>query len=258
MPTVPSPYRQTCAQRWSACSIERNPPEDPLMSELVTTTDQEHFTSIVMDDGKANALCFDMLQQLNAALDQAQQAAKVVVISGRPGKFSAGFDLSVMGRMDDATVDLLRQGAGLSRRLLNFDTPVIAAATGHALAMGALMLLSVDYRIGVQGNYKLGLNEVAIGMTLPHFGVELARARLSRRHLNAAVSLARVYDGAGAVDAGFLDEAVEPDQLTTHAAAVAEQFAALSMEAHKGTKQRQRSEWNEALDAALVKDFASH
>ncbi len=225
------------------------------MSELVTTTDKEHYTLIAMDDGKANAVSFDMLQQLNAAFDQAQEAGKVVVICGRDGKFSAGFDLSVMGRMDESTMDLLKQGAELSRRLVNFDTPVIAAATGHALAMGALMLLSVDYRIGVDGSYKTGLNEVAIGMTLPHFGVELARERLSKRHLNSAVSLAHIYDGAGAVEVGFLDEAVDAEQLMTRAAAVAEQFSALNMEAHKGTKQRQRAGWNAALEEALRRDF---
>jgi enoyl-CoA hydratase len=227
------------------------------MSELVTVTEEEHYTLVAMDDGKANALSFDMLQQVNAGLDQAEQAGKVVVICGRAGRFSAGFDLSIMGRMDESTIDLLSQGARLSRRLLAFDTPVIIAATGHALAMGALLLLSADYRVGVLGDYKLGLNEVAIGMTLPHFGVELARARLSRRHLNRAVSLAQVYDAAGAAEAGFLDEAVAEGELMARAAEVATQFAGLDMEAHKGTKARLRADWNAALDAALESDFGA-
>ena len=227
------------------------------MSELVTTSEQTNYVLITMDDGKANALSFDMLQQVNAALDQAEEAGKVVIICGRPGKFSAGFDLSIMGQGGDAMIDLLRQGAGLSQRLLKFPTPVILAASGHALAMGALMLLSADYRIGVKGNYKIGLNEVAIGMTLPLFGVELARARLDGAHLNNAVGLAHLYDAIGAADVGFLDEAVEEDALLPRAVALADQVAALDMEAHRNTKGRVRAPLNVALETALEQELAS-
>ena len=225
------------------------------MSELVTRTEADTHTLITMDDGKANALSFDMLEQINDALDGAEQTGKVVILSGRPGKFSAGFDLSIMGQGGDAMVDLLRQGANLSRRLLNWDTPVILAVSGHALAMGGLLLLSADYRIGVQGDFKLGLNEVAIGMTLPHFGVELARARLSRRHFNNAVGLAKVYDPETAVDAGYLDEVVAVEQLQIRAIELAEQLTGLDMEAHKNSKARVRSDLNAALEEALQKEL---
>ena len=227
------------------------------MSDLVQVREEENYSLIQMDDGKANALSFAMLQQLGTALDQAEQAGKVVIIAGRAGKFSAGFDLSVMGQGGDAMIDLLRQGAELSRRLLNFETPIILAASGHALAMGALLLLSADYRIGINGNYKIGLNEVAIGMTLPHFGVELARARLSKRYLNNAVGLATVYDSPGAVEAGYLDEAVDEQQLLPRAIALAEQFSALNLEAHKNTKARVRADLNAALDLALAQELGT-
>ena len=227
------------------------------MSNLVTTSAEEQYTLIAMDDGKANALSFDMLQQINAALDEAQQAGKVVILAGRPGKFSAGFDLSIMGQGGDAMLDLLRQGAELSQRLLNFETPVILAVSGHALAMGALTLLSADYRIGINGNYKIGLNEVAIGMTLPLFGVELARARLDSAHLNNAVGLAHLYDAVGAAEVGFLDEAVDEASLMPRAIAMAEQLAALDMEAHKNTKGRVRAPLNAALAQALEQELGS-
>ena len=227
------------------------------MSDLVSTTLEQHHTFIVMDDGKVNALSFDMLQQINAALDQAREAGKVVILAGRPGKFSAGFDLSVMGQGGDAMLDLLRQGAALSQRLLNFETPVILAVSGHALAMGALTLLSADYRIGINGNYKIGLNEVAIGMTLPLFGVELARARLDSAHLNNAVGLAHLYDAVGAAEVGFLDEAVDEASLMPRAIAMAEQLAALDMEAHKNTKGRVRAPLNAALAQALEQELGN-
>lgn len=227
------------------------------MAALVECKLQSNYTLISMDDGKANALGFDMLAQLGAALDQAEQAAKAVVIAGRPGKFSAGFDLSVMSQGGDGMLQLLRAGAQLSRRLLNFPAPVVLAVSGHALAMGALMLLSADYRVGVHGTYKIGLNEVAIGMTLPYFGVELARARLATTHLGPAVALARIYDAAGAVEAGYLDEAVSEEDLLARATELAAQFSTLNMEAHRQTKARTREQLNAALQAAIDKELGA-
>jgi len=225
------------------------------MTTLVDFQDESNYCLLTMDDGKANALSFDMLAQINGALDRAAEAGKVVIICGRPGKFSAGFDLAVMGQGGDAMIELLEQGAGLSRRLLEFDTPVVLAVSGHALAMGALLLLSADYRIGIHGDFKIGLNEVAIGMTLPWFGVELARARLATRQVNAAVGLARLYDAAGAVEVGYLDQSVDAEQLLPAAISVAEQLAALDMEAHRQTKARVREDLNAALDRAMEREF---
>jgi enoyl-CoA hydratase len=227
------------------------------MTSLVTCTQEQDYTLITLDDGKANALGYDMLAQIDAALETAEQAGKVLVIMGRPGKFSAGFDLSVMGQGGDAMVDILRRGANLSRRLLNFPAPVVLAVSGHALAMGALLLLSADYRIGVHGTYKIGLNEVAIGMTLPYFGIELARARLAKTHAGAAVALARIYDAAGALEAGYLDEAVSEEDLLQRAIELAGQLATLNMEAHRQTKARMREDLNAALEQAIVTELGA-
>lgn len=225
------------------------------MSAFVEFSEETNHCLIQMDDGKANALGFELLAQLDAALDQAEASGKVVIITGRPGKFSAGFDLTVMGAGGEPMLDLLRKGAGIAQRLVSFPAPVILAATGHALAMGGLLLLSADYRIGIHGNYKIGLNEVAIGMTLPWFGVELARARLAPAHLERAVSLAMLYNATGAVEAGFLDEAVDEEQLLPRAIALAEQFATINMEAHRGSKLRTREQLIKGLEGALDREF---
>ncbi len=225
------------------------------MSELVTVQEHDTHLLISMDDGKANALSFDMFEALNAALDTAAAAGKVVVLAGRPGKFSAGFDLKVMGSGGEPMINLLRQGAELSKRLLTFPTPVVLAVSGHALAMGALLCLSADYRIGMRGDYKLGLNEVAIGMTLPWFGIELARTRLDETQVNAAVGLARIYNPDEAVDVGYLDEAVADDQLLARAEEMAMALSGLNMAAHKATKARVREAFLERLDEALRRDF---
>ncbi len=226
------------------------------MTELVTLQEHDTHVVIVMDDGKANALSFDMFSAVNAALDVAEKAGKVVVLAGRPGKFSAGFDLKVMSGGGQPMVDLLRSGAELAQRLLKFPTPVILAVSGHALAMGALLCLSADYRIGMHGNYKIGVNEVAIGMTMPWFGVELTRARLDLARVNAAVGLAQIYSADEAVSVGYLDEAVEAEHLLARANEMAATLAQLDMAAHKATKLRVREIFIERLEAALQRDFS--
>jgi enoyl-CoA hydratase len=223
--------------------------------QIVTFSEEEKYSLIQLDDGKANALGFAMLEQIDEALNQAEAAGKVLVIAGRPGKFSAGFDLAVMGEGGDALVSILRAGATLAQRLLGFPTPVVLAVSGHALAMGGLLLLTADYRIGTAGNFKIGLNEVAIGMTMPWFGVELGRARLVPAHFERAVSCASLYDADGAVEAGFLDEAVDVDQLMSRAVVVAEQLSDLDLAAHKATKDRVREPLNRALEQAIAQEL---
>ena len=225
------------------------------MSDLVTLTESESQVWLTMDDGKANALSFEMFDAINAGLDHAAETGKVLVLAGRPGKFSAGFDLKVMSGGGEPMVRLLRQGAELSIRLLSFNTPVVLAVSGHALAMGALLCLSADYRVGTRGSYKLGLNEVAIGMTLPWFGIELARSRLAPRLLSEAVGLARIYDPEAAVAVGYLDEAVVEDQLIDRTTELAQSFAALDMSAHRNSKARFREELFARLETALQRDF---
>lgn len=196
------------------------------MSEHVSFTLVGDVAHIAIDDGKANALSHAVIDSIDAALDRARNEAKAVVLSGRPGRFSAGFDLSVMNGGIDAVRALVRAGADLSMRLYELDRPVVIACTGHALAAGAILLMSADVRIGAEGAFKIGLNEVAIGMPVPVFATELARDRLSRRHLTAATVLATIYDPAGALDAGYLDETAAPDEVIDTALARAAQLAA--------------------------------
>ena len=225
------------------------------MTGLVTLTEAEHHCLLQIDDGKANAISFELLEQLGEALPRAAEAGKVLVVMGRPGKFSAGFDLNVMRGGEEGMRKLLLGGARLSRKLLDFPTPVILGVSGHALAMGALLLLSADYRIGVRGDFKIGLNEVAIGMTLPYFGIELARARLDPAHFELSVSCAYLYDAVGAVEAGYLDESVGADQTMSRARQVATQLSGLNMDAHKATKDRVREPLNQAMEEAVAKEL---
>ena len=222
----------------------------------VVVTDHASFTEIHMDDGKANALSFAMIEAVHSGLDHAASRGGVVALMGRDGKFSAGFDLSVMQHFDAESMRLLRSGADLAMRLLAFNGPVILGVTGHALAMGGLLCLAADHRVGVRGGFKLGLNEVAIGMTMPWFGVELCRARLNRSHMDQALGLARLYSPDDAQHAGFLDEVVEPEAMHGRVAELAEMFAKLDMPSPRATKARSREILLERFELAIARDFA--
>src|ERR1700759_881994 len=148
------------------------------MSDLVTTESAGDVAVITFDDGKANALSFDAIDNISAALTAAATEAKAAVLMGREGKFSAGFDLSIMQGSPDGAKNLLGAGAELGLQVFASPIPVVLGVTGHALAMGGILTTCADYRVGAEGPFKIGLNEVAIGMPVPRFAVELTRARI--------------------------------------------------------------------------------
>ena len=197
---------------------------------------------LAFDDGKANAVSHTFIDAMNEGLGAALKEAKAVVISGRAERFSAGFDLSEFKKGPEATATLLNRGTEMFYRLFAHPQPVIAACTGHAIAAGGFLLLACDTRIGTSGDYKIGLNETAIGMSFPVFGHELANSRISKRHLTAVLLQATLYDPAGAIDAGFLDEAVAAEELQAHSVAIAAQLAQLPADAYAQNKQDIRAQ----------------
>lgn len=226
------------------------------MAEFLSYRRAQSVATIAIDDGKVNVLSLRMIDAINEALDQAQWDQAVVVIGGRPGVFSAGFDLPVLraGGPDAAT--MVRRGFELAERLLAFPFPVVIACTGHALAMGAFLVLAADHRIGAEGPFKIGANEVAIGLTMPQFGIEICRQRLAPAHFQRAVVNAEIFSPEGAVAAGFLDQIVPAQELAATAQAVATRLSTLSMAAHAATKQRVRAETLQAVRRVIEADEA--
>jgi enoyl-CoA hydratase len=226
--------------------------ENPIGYQLEGTV-----AALRFDDGKANALSELAIDGLNAALDRAEKDAGAVLLMGRPGRFSAGFDLSTMKAGPDAVRTLVSAGAELLLRLYEAPLPIVMACSGHALAMGAVLLLGSDFRIGVAGDFKIGLNEVSIRMTLPLFAVEIARDRLSRRYFQRSVVQAEIYGPEGAVDAGYLDRIVPAERLAEEAMAEAERLAGLPRRAFSETKQRVRGASAERIRRSLVEELGS-
>jgi enoyl-CoA hydratase len=231
------------------------------MAELATYELEGRIATIAMDDGKVNALSIEMLKSVMAALDRAERDRAVVILTGREKYFSAGFDLKVFSERPGEIVEMLTLGARLSERILSFPTPVLVACNGHAIAAGTFPALSADLRIGVEGPYKLGLNEVRIGLTVPLYVVELARQRLTPRDFNRSLVTAAMYSPAEAVGAGLLDRVVAAEELRETALEAAEELAGLNMDAHAATKQRVREQAlaavREAIDAELAQQGAS-
>lgn len=231
------------------------------MSSQVTTSlvAEGSVMLILMDDGKANALSTSMIADVGAALAAAEGDESVVaaVVAGREGRFSAGFDLSVMQSGDMAAmIGLVADGGELVRTIYGCGIPVVAACTGHALAAGALMLLGSDVRVGADGPFKIGLNEVAIGLTLPDWAITIARERLSKRHIQRSIANARVTEPATAVDVGFLDRVVDPGQVIDVAIEEAAAMSGLDQGAYRRTMGGFRKPTLDIMDAQIAADRA--
>lgn len=226
------------------------------MSGLVRYECSGATSTITMDDGKANVMSVQMLRELNAALDRAEAEKSVVLLTGRDGVFSAGFDLGVFKQGKAALFDMLKAGAETAERLLSFPAPVVVACGGHAIAMGAFLILAADVRIGIlEGRSKICVNEVEIGLTVPRFAIEMCRQRLTPAYFNRAVITAEPCDPRQAVEAGFLDVLVHAPELLSAARDKATALSRLDRDALIATKRRAREGVLQALRRAIEADL---
>jgi len=227
------------------------------VTELATYRLDGRIATVTMDDGKVNVFSTAMLQDVHAAFDKAQKDEAVVVLTGRENYFSAGFDLNTFAEGTQAEVlDLLTLGATLAERILSFPTPVVVACSGHAYPAGAFLLLSADMRIGTEGPYRIGLNEVKIGLTVPWFAIELARHRLHPAYFDRTVVNATMYSPSEAILPGFLDKVVPMSQLREASVAAAQELSELNLQAHSATKFRARANALAALRNAIERELA--
>jgi len=225
------------------------------MNEVVQYQSEENYALITITNGKANAISHEVIEGLNNALDNALEEDKVVILTGQPGIFSAGFDLKIMTKSPESAKELVTKGSQLSLKMLSFPKPIIIACSGHAIAKGGFLLLSADYRIGVEGDFKIGLNEVMIGMTMHHAGIAIAKGRLTEIYLNRSVNNSEIYNPIDAEKAGFLDKVVPENQLLPTAIKVAGMFSKLNKKAHAETKLKVRRPHLESLSIAIQLDL---
>jgi enoyl-CoA hydratase len=228
------------------------------MSDVVAYEVRDRIAYVTIDNGKANVLSPDVLAGIDASVSRAEDAGEqevgALVITGRPGMLTGGFDLNVIRSGPEAAGRLVTDGGALFSRLFGSEVPVIVACPGHAIAAGALMLLGADYRVGARGAFRIGLVETQIGMVLPRWAVELARERLTPRHFQQATVGARMYDPDGAEDAGFLDAVVEPDDLVDAATTEANRWAEFPRAAYRGQVLANRGDRLARLADAVAAD----
>ena len=223
------------------------------MSNAVSHQIKDGISHIRLDDGKANALSPDVIKALHQAFDDSLNDSKVVVLSGRGGFYSAGFDLKVIKGPADGARALMNEGVDLFLKLFGYPKPVISACTGHGIAAGAILLMCSDFRIGAEGDFKIGLNEVAISLDIPPFLVEIAQSMLARHYFHQSIFLSQMYSPKEAIEAGFLDRVEKPDGVLAAAQAEAKHLAEyLDLETFKTSKMRWRSETLERINKSRL------
>jgi enoyl-CoA hydratase len=223
------------------------------MRESVAYTQADGIARITMDDGKLNVMSLAMLEALDAAFDRAERDKALVVLrSGRPNIFSAGFDLKVFAANDAAGGSMMvKAGAELALRMLSFPTPILGVMEGHAFPMGTFLLLASDVRIATRGPHRMGLNEVAIGIAPPGFAVELARSRVHPAWLSRTVTTGEMFEPDDALTAGFLDRIVAAEGIEDEISAVAGALRKLHMPSHLTAKRRLRAGVMRDMRAAI-------
>ncbi|MEM1142407.1 MAG: crotonase/enoyl-CoA hydratase family protein [Pseudomonadota bacterium] len=210
----------------------------------------DEVATICIDDGKANVVSHQFIDDFNRHLDQAKSEAKVVVLTGRSGMFSAGFDLKEFQKGPDNMMALAKRGMALLTEVYSHPQPVVSVCDGHAVGLGAFLLLASDVRIGTDSDYNVTLPETAIGMGFTPVLMALIRDRISSRYQNLAVLQSKPFSGQEALQAGFLDQVVTQNQLSESVIETAKKLAELPAEAYARNKLDLRSP-----SLQLMKDF---
>lgn len=180
---------------------------------MLQTIDHGPVREIKLDRPPANALNPELTQALDEALDQAGRVAEAVIVSGRPGMFSAGLDVPQLLGLDRAAMTDFWMGfTVLLKRIASMPVPTVFALTGHAPAGGIVMALFADYRIMPRGGFKTGLNEAQVGLVVPP-PVHRALVRLIGAHKAERIVVSgEMMDAERALKIGLVDELVEaPD-----------------------------------------------
>ena len=209
-----------------------------MSARLATLTSEDDISIITLDDGKANVFSPKMIQDVNECLDKVPTESGALIITGREGMFSAGFDLKIISAGDvQATMDMSLSGFKLLSRLFSFPRPILAACSGHGIALGTFLLCCCDYRIGVKGDFMIGANEMRTNMVIPIPILELINHRISSSHKYKAILGAEMYSIENGIEAGLIDEVVDPGNLMETAMLKAKDLASMGHPSYTLTKE---------------------
>ena len=209
-----------------------------MSDRIATLTSKDDISIITLDDGKANVFSPKMIQDVNQCLDKVPTESGALIITGREGMFSAGFDLKIISAGDiQATMDMSLSGFKLLSRIFSFPRPILAACSGHGIALGTFLLCCCDYRIGVKGDFMIGANEMRTNMVIPIPILELISHRVSASHKYRAILGAEMYSIENGIGAGLIDEVVDPENLMETAMLKAKDLATMGHPSYTLTKE---------------------
>lgn len=225
-----------------------------MTNELVKLNIDGDVSIITLDDGKANVFSPLMTEAIESLLDQVPQDKGALLITGRSGIFSGGFDLKIMSSGDMEEIKrMVKVGFNLLTRIYSFPRPVVCACTGHAIALGAFLLLCGDYRLGAEGDFMIGANEVRNNMSVPEPILELSRTRINKTHWFRAILNAEMYAPNKAISAGYLDETIDPEKLMDLALKKASDLATLDHPVYQITKELDQAKTLNRIKSSINK-----
>ena len=223
-----------------------------MTDQLATLTTEGDVSIITLDDGKANVFSSAMSSTINQLLDEVPNDKGALLITGRQGLLAGGFDLKTMtgGEAKDI-IEMTVNGFKLLARIYGFSRPVVVAASGHAIALGAFLLCCADYRVGAKGKYLVQANEHRNNMSIPITILEISKSRISKRHWHRAILNAEAYPIDQSVEAGYLDEVVDEGDLMKRAMEVATDLATLGHPHYQMTKDLDQKDILERINAGI-------
>ena len=207
-----------------------------------------------IDRPPANAIDLVLAGEFAAALEgiETDGGISALVVTGAGSCFSAGLDLKVVPTYDrEQQQSMVMQVNRLFGGLYGLSMPTVAAVNGHAIAGGVILTLCCDYRIGAEGDYKLGLAEARVGVPFPVAAMAIVQSELSHSIARKMVLTARNSGPGEAQSMGVLDELQPPDQLLTRAIEVAEEMAGLPHSIYARIKREMRGAALSRIDDAI-------
>lgn len=223
---------------------------------MIHIDEQDGVSIVRMVRGRGNAMHTEFLEALAASLDDvARSSTRALVITGEGKIFSAGVDLpAVTAGGADYLAGFLPALTQFLRKLALFPKPTIAAVNGHAIAGGCIGVLACDYRVMAEGNGRLGLTELLVGVPFPTWAFEIARFGIPARYLQQVVYTGQTYLPAEALERGMIDEVVPADNLLERAVEVARRWSEIPPQTFALTKRHLRAPLVERAEARVQRD----
>jgi enoyl-CoA hydratase len=224
------------------------------MSNSIQIETTDKVAVLRVDRPPSNAIDLQLANEFESALDRVEKTDEIgaLVITGVGSCFSAGLDLKVVPNYDrDQQQAMVVQVNRLFGRLYGLGLPTIAAVNGHAIAGGLILTLACDYRIAAEGDYKLGLAEIRVGVPFPVAAMAIVQSELSNSVARMMVLTGRNSGPAEALSRGVLDEVQPADRLLSRAIEVAQEMAGLPRSMYVRIKRQLRSKALAQIDDAI-------